>query len=75
VTPLPGSHDLGADPRIVLLDEGVVDSPAAAGPPPPGREHPLVQPVPGMAEMRLGALALTGAVAVEGDGEVVDAHE
>src|SRR6266540_5033190 len=46
VAELPGTHDLGADPGIVLVDEGVVDAAAPAGlPPPPGREHPLVQPI------------------------------
>jgi hypothetical protein len=62
---LPGPHDLGADPRIVLLDEGVVDAVATAGLPPPGGEHPLVQPVPGVTEMCVAALTLTGAEAVE----------
>jgi hypothetical protein len=65
VAPLPGTHDLGADPRVVPLDEGVVDAAAAAGLPPPGGEHPLVQPVPGVTEMCVGALALAGAEAVE----------
>src|ERR671925_2039641 len=36
VAELPGTHDLGADPRIVLLGEDVVDAAATAGPPPPG---------------------------------------
>jgi hypothetical protein len=49
----------------VQLDEGVVDAAAAAGLPPPGREHPLVQPVSGVTEMCVGALTLAGAVAVE----------
>jgi hypothetical protein len=65
VAELPGTHDLGADPRIVLLDEDVVDAAAAAGLPPPGGEHPLVQPVPGVPEMGILALTLTGAEAVE----------
>ena len=68
-------HDLGADPGIVLLDEGVVDAAAAAGLPPAGGEHPLVQPVPGVTEVCVVALTLTGAEAVERDGEVVDADE
>jgi hypothetical protein len=34
-----------------------------------------VQPIPGVTEVRGGALALTGAEAVEGDGEVLDAGE
>ena len=58
-------HDLDADPWIVLLDEGVVDAATTAGLPPPGGEHPLVQPIPGVTEMCIGALALTGAEAVE----------
>src|SRR5918997_318799 len=65
VAELPGTHDLGADPRIVLLDEGVVDAVATAGLPPPGGEHPLVQPIPGVTEMCVVALPLTGAEAVE----------
>src|SRR5436309_15698816 len=45
---LPGTHDLGADPRIVQPHEGVVDAAGSAGlaaplAPPPGDEHPLVQ--------------------------------
>src|SRR3954447_19278922 len=75
VAELPGTHDLGADPRIVPLDEDIVDAPATAWAPPLGGEHPLVQPLAGMAEMCVGALTLTGAVAVERDGEVVDADE
>jgi hypothetical protein len=65
VAPLPGTHDLGADPRIVPLDEDVIDAAATARLPPPGGEHPLVQPVPGVTEMCVGALAFTGAEAVE----------
>jgi hypothetical protein len=65
VAPLPGTHDLGADPRIVLPDEGVVDAAATARLPPRSGEHPLVQPVPGVTEMSVGALTLTGAEAVE----------
>jgi hypothetical protein len=49
----------------VLLDEGVVDAAATAGWPPAGGEHPLVQPVPGVTEMRVGALTRTGAEAVQ----------
>jgi hypothetical protein len=62
---LPGTHDLGADPRTVLLDESVVDAATTAGLPPPGGEHPLVQPIPGVTEMCVVALTLTGAEAVE----------
>src|SRR3954451_3552632 len=65
VAELPGTHDLGADPRIVPLDEDVVDAAATAGLPPPGGEHPLVQPIAGVTEMRVVALTLTGAEAVE----------
>jgi hypothetical protein len=72
---LPGTHDLGADPRSEELREGVVDTAATAGLPPSGGEHPLVQPIPGVTEMCVGALALTGAEAVERDGEVLDAGE
>ena len=75
VAELPGAHDLGADPRIVPLDEDVVDAAAAAGVPPSGGEHPLVQPVAGVTEMGNGALAFAGAEPVERDGEVVDANE
>ena len=79
VTELPGAHDLGADPGGEQLCEGVVDTAAAAialrALPPPGGEHPLVQLVSGVTEVKLGALALTGAKAVEGDGEVLDAGE
>jgi hypothetical protein len=62
---LPGTHDLGADPRIMLLDEGVVDAATTTGLPPPGGEHPFVQPFPGVTEMCVEALTLTGAEAVE----------
>jgi hypothetical protein len=65
VAELPCTHDLGADPRIVLLDEGVVDAAATAGLPPPGGEHPLVQPIPGVTEMCVVALTFAGAEAVE----------
>jgi hypothetical protein len=75
VAELPGAHDLGADPHVELLDEGVVDAAAAVGLPRAGGEHPLVQPIPGVPEMGVGALALTGTEAVERDGEVLDAYE
>ena len=65
VPELPGTHDLGADPGIELLGEGVVDAAAPAGLPPAGGEHPFVQPIPGVTEMQFGALALPGAEAVE----------
>src|SRR6266704_4829779 len=46
---LPGTHDLGADPRSEQPREGVVGAGGAAGltehlATPPGGEHPLVQP-------------------------------
>jgi hypothetical protein len=75
VAELSGTHDLGADPRIVLLDEGVVDAATTAGLPPPGGEHPFVQPLAGVTEMCVVALTLTGAETVKRDGEVVDAGE
>src|SRR5215218_7658858 len=67
---LPGPHDLGADPRTVLLGEGVVDAAATAGladhlAPEPGGEHPLVQPLAGVTERCVVAQTLTGAEAVE----------
>src|SRR4051794_19158111 len=65
VAELPGTHDLGADPRIEQLREGVVDAAAAAGLPPPRGEQPLVQPIAGVTEMGVGALTLTGAETVE----------
>jgi hypothetical protein len=65
VAELPGPHDLGADPLIVPPEEGVVDAAAAAGLPPPRGEHPLVQPIPGVTEMRVAALPLAGAETVE----------
>jgi hypothetical protein len=65
VAELPGTHDLGADPRTVLPGEDVVDAAATAGLPPPGGEQPLVQPIPGVAEMCVVALTLAGAEAVE----------
>ena len=80
VTELPGAHDLGADPRGELLREGVVDAAAAAV----ARRRLCHQRVAnihwcsllsGVAEMKLGALPLAGAEAVEGDGEVLDAGE
>ena len=43
--------------------------------PPPGLEHPLVQPVAGVAERRLEALTFAGAETVERDGEELDAGE
>ena len=70
VAELVRTHDLGADPRTVLPGEGVVDAAAAAGladrlAPPPGGDHPVVQPLAGVAERCVVALTLTGAEAVE----------
>jgi hypothetical protein len=77
---LPGTHDLGADPRGEQPQEGVVDAAATAGlaaplVPVPGGEHPLVQPLAGVAERRVEALALTGGETVERDGDLLDADE
>src|SRR3954453_8328445 len=77
---LPGTHDLGADPRIVPSRKSVVD---AEGParladhlaPPPGGEHPFVQPLARVAERCVEALGLAGAETVELDGEVMDTGE
>jgi hypothetical protein len=70
VAELAGTHDLGADPGSEQSQEGVVDAAGAAGlaehlVPPPGDEHPLVQPIPGVTEMCVVALAFPGAEAVE----------
>jgi hypothetical protein len=43
--------------------------------PPPGREHPFVQPFAGVVERCVVALRFAGAEAVERDREVVDADE
>ena len=64
----------------MLAGEGIVDAPATAGladhrAPEPGGEHPLVQPLAGVAKGFLVALPFAGAEAVERDGEVVDAGE
>src|SRR5947208_2703429 len=64
-TELPRTHDLGADPRLVLLGECIVGARAAAGTTHYRRteargEHPLVQPLSGMPDGRVRALALTG---------------
>ena len=65
---------------IVQPQEGVVDAAAAAGladhlVPPPGVEHPFVQPFAGVAERCLEAQAFAGAEPVERDGEELDAGE
>jgi hypothetical protein len=59
----------------VLPDEDVVDATAAAGLPPSGGEHPLVQPIAGVTEVRIGGLTFAGTEAIERDGEVVDTNE
>ena len=74
------THDLGADPGIVQPHEGVVDAAATAGladhlVPPPGGEHPFVQPFAGVAEWCVEALTFAGAETVERDGEELDAGE
>src|SRR6266496_3900953 len=79
-TELPGSHDLGANRRIVQPKEGVVEATAAAGladplTPPSGDEHPFVQPFAGVAEGFDAAQTFAGAEAVERDGEELDAGE
>ena len=80
VAELPGTHDLGADPRSELPRQGVVDAAGAARlaeslVPPPGGEHPFVQPFAGVAERCVEALTFAGAETVEGDGEELDAGE
>jgi hypothetical protein len=61
------THDLGANPGIVQPREGVVDTAGVAGlapghlVPPPGGNHPFVQPFPRMAERCVEALAFAGA--------------
>ena len=73
---LPPAHDLGADGEAVPLSEGVVDPRAATGlagrrAPPPGGEHPLVQPLPGVPERGVEREAVAGAEPIERDREVV----
>ena len=69
---LAGAHDLRADAVLVTLGEGVVDAGSAGGVPESGRDHPLVEPMPGVAERRLQRQAVTGAEPVERDREVVN---
>jgi hypothetical protein len=69
-TELPGPHDLGADPRIVLPSEHVVDAATTAGladhlAPPPSGEHPFVQPFASVTEICVVALTLTSAETFE----------
>jgi hypothetical protein len=59
--PIPGANS---------REEGVVDAAGAAGlaeplAPPPGNEHPVVQPFAGVAERCVVALTLTGGETVE----------
>jgi hypothetical protein len=68
-------HDLGTDALLVLLGEGVVHSGASASAPEASGEHPLVEPLAGVAEGRFGGLWLSCGEAVEGDGQVVDPGE
>src|SRR5919204_1274138 len=80
VAELPGTHDLDADATIVQPHDGVVDATGAAGlaeplAPPPGREHPFVQPFAGVAERCVEAQTFAGAETVERDGEELDAGE
>src|SRR3954465_11980200 len=71
-------HDLGADPRLVLLGKRVVD---AGGAPrasqdrgtEAGGDHPLVQPMAGVTEGRVECLALAGRETIQRYGEVVNA--
>jgi hypothetical protein len=80
VAELPGTHDLGADPRSEQAQEGVID---AAGPTrlaehlaaPPAGEHPLVQPFTSMTERCVEALTFAGGEAVERDGDELDTRE
>ena len=60
--------------------EGIVDATAAAGlagplVPPPGDEHPLVEPFAGVPERRLATETFASAETVERDGEELDASE
>src|SRR5262249_61862670 len=75
---LPGTHDLGADPRSEQPREGIVDAVGTAGlavpfVPPPGGQHPLVQPMAGVTERRVEAQTLAGTETVERDGEALNA--
>src|SRR5918995_664648 len=80
---LARAHDLRADAVLVALGECVVDAGIAGRAsaiatqtrcvPESGREHPLVEPVAGVTERRVGRLPLAGGESVERDREVVDA--
>src|SRR4051794_441284 len=75
---LARAHDLGADPRLVLPGERVVDAGGAPGASHDrGTEargdHPLVQPMAGVTEGRFECLTVAGRETVQRDGEVVNA--
>src|SRR5262249_15401279 len=75
---LARAHDLGADARLVLLGERVVDAAGAArAPEDRGTEacgdHPLVQPMAGVTEGRVERQALAGPEAIQRNREVVNA--
>ena len=75
---LSGTHDLGADPRVVQPKERIVDAAAAAGladhlVPPSRAEHPLVQPFARVAEGLLEGQPFAGPEPVERDREELDA--
>jgi hypothetical protein len=77
---LPGTHDLGADTGVVHAQQRIVDAAAAAWladplAPPPGEEHPLMEPLAGVAERFLEAQAFAGSETVERDGKELDAGE
>src|SRR4028118_519750 len=70
-TELPRTHDLGADPRLVLRGECIVYARAAPGTAHDRRteargEHPLDQPSSGTPHARFRALALTRGAARPG---------
>src|SRR5579875_612819 len=79
---LAGAHDLRTDAMLVTLGEGVVHAGSAGSPttwlddsvvsPEPGREHPFMEPMTGVAEWGVRGLAFTGGESVERDREVVD---
>src|SRR4051812_18684041 len=72
---LPRPPDLRARPHNEKIGEGRGDAASPAGllaGPPPGGEHPLVQPVAGVAERCLAGLTFPRAETVERDGEVLD---
>jgi hypothetical protein len=77
---LSGAHDLRAHARIVEPQERVVDATAATGlalplVPPARREHPLVEPLPGVTEGFLEAQPFARAEAVERNREELNAGE